>query len=196
MEVAINRYLALDDAALDGLEALHGRSLAFRIDPPDWLLVIDIIGRRVRVAGTADTKPEALVSGAPSVFLRLFGEQLTRGNALPTGLRLEGDPELLQRFQGLLMQVGFDPAEILEPWFGDIAAQRLADTAAGVFGWMRGAFDSLSQQTADYLQYESRDLVDKHQVEAFIDEVDALRDRAARAAARVDRLERRRGGAA
>lgn len=194
VEVALNRYLGLDARALEALRALHGRSLAFVFDPPGWQLVFEIIGDRVRVAAEPEAAPGAVVRGAPSVYARLFQEQLGRGSALPRGLRVEGDPELLQRFQALLMQVGFDPAEILEPWLGDVAAQRVAEAATGLFAWGRRAVDSLGRQTADYLQHETGDIADRDSVEGFIDAVDALRDRAARAAARVDRLERRRGG--
>lgn len=192
VEVALNRYLSLDAGALDGLRELQDRSLAFAFEPPGWWLVFDFIGTRVRVAPTPETPPDAVVSGAPSVFARLFQEQLSRGSALPRGLRVEGDPELLQRFQAILMAVGFDLAEVLEPWLGDIAAQRVASAAVDLFAWARQTFDSVSRQTADYLQYESGDLADRQSVDDFIDEVDRLRDRAARAHARVDRLERRR----
>lgn len=193
IEVALNRYLALDAGALEDLRTLHGRSLAVRITPPDWWIVFDFIGDRVRVAAEVDTRPDATVQGAPGVFAELFREQLSRGSALPRGLRVEGDPELLQRFQALLMRVGFDLAEILEPYLGDIAAQRVAEMAGGVFSWARQAFDSVTRQAVDYLQYETEDLADRHSIDQFIAEVDTLRDRAARVAARVDRLERKRG---
>lgn len=193
VEVALNRYLALDAGALEELRTLHGRSLAVHVTPPDWWIVFDFIGERVRVAAELDTTPDATVQGAPGVFAELFREQLSRGNALPRGLRVEGDPELLQRFQALLMRVGFDLAEILEPWLGDIAAQRVAEAAGGAFQWARQAFDSVTRQAADYLQYETEDLADRPSVDAFIDAVDSVRDRAARLAARVERLERRRG---
>ena len=194
IEVALNRYLALDETALEALRELHGRALAVHVEPPGWWIVFDFIGERVRVAAEVESRPDATVQGTPGVFAALFREQLSRGNALPRGLRVEGDPELLQRFQALLLQVGFDLAEILEPYLGDIAAQRVADAAGGLFQWARQAFDSVTRQAVDYLQYETEDLADRQSVEQFISDVDALRDRAARVSARVERLERRRGG--
>lgn len=195
VEVALNRYLALDEAATAELEALRGRTLALHVEPPDWWLVLDFMGDRVRVAGAPEGTPEVAVHGAPRVYLRLFGEQLQRGaQAIPRGLRVEGDPELLQRFRDLVATIGFDLAEILEPYLGDVAAQRVADAAGTLLDWARHGVDALAQQGSAWLRFERGDVAGRDEVEEFIDATDALRDDAARLEARIARLERRRSG--
>lgn len=191
LEVALNRYLALDPDSGEALARLDGRRLAVTLDPPDWTLHIEFMGGGVRVSGEAVLPPEVRVSGAPSLFARLAGGQMRGGGALPRGLRVEGDPELLLRFQALLADIGFDLAEILEPWLGDIAAQRVADTARGLFGWGRRALQTLGLDAVEYLREESGDLAHGDDVRAYMDAVDDVRDHAERLQARVARLERR-----
>lgn len=195
LEVALNRLFALEDTALQQLKTLDGRTLALHVTPPDWWLVIEIVGDRVRVDGTLDGAPEVAVHGAPNIYLRLFSEQLRHGaQSIPRGLRVEGDPELLQRFRGLVMSVGFDLGEILEPWLGDVAAQRVADAASGFWDWARGALDALTRQGSDWLRYETGDLAGREEVDDFVEATEALRDDVARLEARIARMERRRKG--
>jgi ubiquinone biosynthesis protein UbiJ len=193
IEVALNRYLGLDAAAGTDLAALHGRCLAITIEPPGWSFNFEFIGRGVRVSGLAEQTPDVRVTGAPGLFARLASEQIRGASQLPRGLRVEGDPELLLRFQSVLSRIGFDLAEMLEPWLGDIAAQRVADAARAFFSWGRKTLDTLTLDTAEYLREETGDLVHAEDANAFMDEVDSLRDGAERLAARVARLERRQG---
>ena len=62
---------------------------------------------------------------------------------------------------------------------------------------MRDSAQALVQDGAEYLREESRDLVAPAEIDAFLDDVDALRERAERLEARVQRLAlRARGDAA
>ncbi len=49
---------------------------------------------------------------------------------------------------------------------------------------------NLARDAAEFVVEESRDVVGKYELAAFHDDVDALRDRAERLFARVDRLQR------
>ena len=65
------------------------------------------------------------------------------------------------------------------------------------FAWSRESAQALAQDSADFLRDESRDLIAPAEMEQFLDDVDALRERADRLAARVQRLRQRvRGDAA
>lgn len=193
IEVAFNRYLALDPDSGEALRRLDGRRLAVTLDPPGWTMHFEFMAGGVRVAGEATQPPEVRVTGAPTLFARLAGARLRGAGSLPRGLRIDGDPELLLRFQALMSDIGFDLAEILEPWLGDVAAQRLADAARGLFAWGRRALDTLGLDTIEYLREESGDLAHGDDVRGYMDGVDDARDHAERLLARVSRLERRLG---
>jgi ubiquinone biosynthesis protein UbiJ len=72
--------------------------------------------------------------------------------------------------------------------FGDVLGVQVANAVAAAFRHARDAGRDLAGTAAEYVTEESRDVVARAELDAFHDDVDALRDDAARLAARVDRL--------
>ena len=60
--------------------------------------------------------------------------------------------------------------------------------------WGRKAADSFSQNVAEYLQEEGRDVPTRVELEEFLESVDHLREATDRLEARLTRLESRRPG--
>ena len=107
----------------------------------------------------------------------------------PVGkLRVNGDAELARRLQQLAQR--FDPdwdapfARVFGPILGPQVSRTLREGLRQGGTLARG----LARDSAEFLTEESRDLVAKAELEAFYDDVDALRERADRLAARVARL--------
>jgi ubiquinone biosynthesis protein UbiJ len=66
--------------------------------------------------------------------------------------------------------------------------------AGRTLAWARKARRIAGENVAEYLQEESRDLVNRTELDEFLQGVDSLRDTADRVAARLARLERREKG--
>jgi ubiquinone biosynthesis protein UbiJ len=194
VEVALNRYLRLEPAALEACAALEGRSIALRAEELDWTLVIEPIAAGVRVVAEAAGTPDVTVT-APTARLLGFALRAAGGErGLPPGLRIEGDAELLDRFGRIVLGIGFDFEELLARVVGDGAAYRVAGGLRDLFGWSRRAADRLAFDTAEYLREETGDLASAADAEEWMDAVDRLRDGVDRFEARLARLERRFGG--
>ncbi len=194
IEVALNRTLRLERGVLDDCAKLEGRSIALRAADLDWTFVIEPHASGVRVAATSEGKPDVLVSAPTLRLLRLALGTVSGREALPAGLEIVGDTELLNRFNGLLRRVGFDPEELVAKLVGDGAAHRLVGGFKGLFGWGRNAADRLSLDTAEYLVEETGDLARAADVEEWMDAVDSLREGADRLDARLKMLERKLAG--
>ena len=69
--------------------------------------------------------------------------------------------------------------------FGDVIGVPLARALHSAFDWSRESAEAFAHDTADFLRDESRDLIAAAEMDQFLDDVDALRDRAERLAARV-----------
>jgi len=70
-----------------------------------------------------------------------------------------------------------------------VAARQAGKLFRGLREWGMDSADRLSRTLAEYLQEESRDLPTRHEVEAFLDEVDTVAGDVARLEARLRRLE-------
>ena len=193
LEIALNRYLQLERSALEECAALSGRSIALHVTDLGWTFVIEPHAAGVRVLGEAVGEPDVRAS-APSPHLLQLALRAARGGpddvgGLPAGLEVEGDTELLRRFNALLARVGFDPEELAAKVLGDGAAHRVVGGLRQFLGWGRHAATRLGQDTAEYLSEETGDLARSHEIEEWMAGVDALREGADRFEARLALLE-------
>ena len=191
LEVALNRTLRLEPEVLAECDKLEGRVIALKLTGLDWDVFVEFMPGGVRVLPEFERAADVSVSGAPAVVLRIGLQAASGETGLPSGLRVEGDPELLLRFQRMLARVGFDPEELLAPLLGGPAAHRVVEGLGRFFGWGRKTAGTLALDTAEYLREESRDLARREDAEDWMDAVDRLRDGVDRLEARLKRLETR-----
>lgn len=194
VEVALNRTLWLDRGVLEDCARLEGRTIALHAADLDWTFVIEPIANGVRVSAESETRPDVRVSAPTLRLMRLALSTVSGREGLPTGLEIAGDTELLNRFNALLLRVGFDPEELAAKVIGDGAAHRLVGGLKSFFGWGRNAADRLSLDTAEYLTEETGDLARAADIEEWMDAVDGLREDVDRFEARLAALERARAG--
>jgi len=193
LEIALNRYLALEPTVQSEFGQLKDRVIALHAQGPDWefFLCPGETGVIVLDAwpGKADAKPDVRISAPPAALLRrAFGG----AGAGVTGVQVEGDADLLQRFSSLMARVGFDSEEWLARWVGGGAAHRIDQGLRGLLGWSRRSASTLALDTAEYLREETRDLAHREDVARWAEGVEAARRRSEQLAARLERLERRR----
>jgi ubiquinone biosynthesis protein UbiJ len=187
LEQALNRLVALDPDTAEALTRLGGRRIGLALEAPPVALDITVAEGRLKVGPPTD-EPDlgirATISGVLSQlpFLRTPG-------APPVGkVRINGDAELARTVQHLAQR--FDPdwdkpfADLLGPVIGPQVARVLREAFQAGTGFAKG----FSRDAADYLTEESRDVIGKAELAAFHDDVDDLRDRAERLAARFARL--------
>jgi ubiquinone biosynthesis accessory factor UbiJ len=140
-------------------------------------------------AGCAD----AAVTGSPFALLRLARGGANRG-AAHTAAQVSGDAQIADLYRQLFALGWPDLEEELSRIVGDLAARRVSQAAEQTAAWARGARHTAGENIAEYLQEESRDLVNKPEFEEFLHGVDALRETADRVEARLARLEERLKG--
>ena len=192
LEIALNRYLALEPAVQAELGRLKDRVIALHAQGPGWEFYLCPNASGVTVLdawpGKPGGKPDVRISAPPAALLRrAFGG----ADAGVPGVQVEGDADLLQRFSSLLAKVGFDSEEWLARWVGGGAAHRIDQGLRELLGWGRRSASTLALDTAEYLREETRDLVHRDDVERWIEGVDSLRQRSEALASRLDRLERK-----
>jgi ubiquinone biosynthesis protein UbiJ len=152
-------------------------------------------------AGEAHAAPgfavNAAISGSLPALLQLFnGTRDAKGAIAGRAAQIRGDAEIANRYRELFVLSRPDPEEELSRWIGDIPARRLSRFAGRALEAARRVRRTAGENIAEYLQEESRDLVNKTELEEFLRGVDSLRDTADRIDARLKHLEQRIKGAA
>ena len=194
LEAALDRALALDPETRAALAALDGRSVDLALESPPLALRLTVDGERLRV-GPVDAGAEADLGvratlGAVLAQLPRLLPGVNRGDdAPPVGrMRISGDADLARRLQRLAERFDPDWQQPFAAVFGDVVGVQVANAFAAGLRHARDAGRELAETAAEYLTEESRDVVSRAELDAFHDDVDTLRDDAARLAARIARL--------
>jgi len=189
LETALNRALALDPETRSAVAQLDGRSVELAIESPPLALRVTVAGERLQV-GPADGANEPDLGVRATLGGLLSQLPMFRGDdAPPVGrMRVSGDADLARRLQRLAERFDPDWHMPFAAVFGDIIGVQVANAVAAGLRHARDAGRDFADVAAEYVTEESRDVVPRAELDAFNDEVDTLRDDAARLAARVERL--------
>ena len=189
LELAFNRYLALEPEVLADCAKLSGRCIALHADGPGWDFFLCPHAGGVQVLDAWPGKPDVRISAPPTLLLKRLVRR-EGDDSILSGVTVEGDADLLLRFGRLLERVGFEPEEWVAKVVGDGAAHRVTETLKSLLGWGRSTAGTLALDTAEYLREETRDLPHRDDVEQWIAGVDATRQQSEALESRLARLER------
>lgn len=187
LESALNRAIALDADTAARIRALDGRALTVDFSNTPFALRLAVDGERLRVGPAFEGASALRVAATPGALLAMA---LRRGDdgAAPGKVEIAGDADLARRLEKIASGFAPDFEEAFARAFGDTLGVPLAQGFARALAFARERGEALVQDTADYLRDESRDAVAPGEMEAFLDDVDALRERRERLEARVARL--------
>lgn len=187
LETALNRALALDPETRAALAPLDGQRLQLHLESPPLAMELRVDGEAMRVGPAQGEEPDLSVRAGIGALLGQL-PFLKASGATPVGkVRISGDAELARQLQHLAE--GFDP-DWEQPFadaLGPVIGPQVAKAVRGGLREARVQGAAFAKARADYLTEESRDLIPKAEQQAFFDDVDALRDRVERLAARVAR---------
>lgn len=186
LESALNRALALDPAT--NLAALEGQRIGVELRGMNLALAIAVREGKLRVGPHWESSPDLNVRAAPASLLA-FALRRGEDSPLPPGkVEISGDAQLARTLEKVARDFRPDFEEAFAKTFGDVAGVALARALRGAFAYACESAQSLAQDSAEFLREESRDLVAPAEMEAFLDDVDSLRERTDRLDARMARI--------
>ncbi|QGU33646.1 ubiquinone biosynthesis accessory factor UbiJ [Thermochromatium tepidum] len=190
LEQAINRFLALDPEGAAALEPLAGRVIAIEVKGFGTRITVIPGARGLQLFGAYDAEPDCLIQGSPLGLVRL-GMAGRKESALVSGeVEISGDTALAQAFSAALAGLNVDWEEQLARVIGDPFAHQVGNQVRAAERWGQRTSATLAANLTEYLQEERRLLPSRYEVEAFLNQVDTLRDDVERLAARIERLAR------
>lgn len=174
---ALNHLLAQNSWAFERLARFSGKTVCFEIAPFAMAYTILPDGSVCNAEETAINDAVSII--APSLLPRLaLHDELAHADIQSTG-----DAALLTEVFYLWRNLRWDAAEDLSVVTGDIAAERIVQAVSG-----RQLFSSalnLAQAAAEYFTEERPLIAKPTHINAFIKQVDTLRDDMARLEQRI-----------
>ncbi len=191
LETALNHALSLDAETRSALATLDGRAVRVDFRGTGLALRMVIEGERLLVGPAFIGDNHLRVAATPGSLIGMAAARL-RGDGdagLPPGqVEIAGDAELARRLERLATRFEPDIDEAFARVFGDLIGFQIARAFRRGFALARESASALVRDGADYLVEESRDLIARPEMEEFLDDVDALRERGDRLEARIKRF--------
>jgi len=188
LEVALDRLVDLDPETRSALRSLDGRAITIDFRPAPFAMRIAVAGDRLRIGPAFEGESALRVAASPAALLSLALARGREGAVTPGRVEIAGDAELARRVERIASRFAPDFDEAFARVFGDVAGFQIARAIRQSLAFAKKSGESLARDTAEFLTEESRDLVAKSELDTFLDDVDALRERADRLDARVRRL--------
>lgn len=188
LEAALDRLIDLDPETRAALRPLDGRAVTLKFRHTPLAMRIAVTGDHLAI-GPAFVGASALsVSASPATLLALALARGREGAVTPGSVEISGDADLARRLERIATRFAPDFDEAFARVFGDIAGFQIARGVRRALAHVRDSARAFARDAAEYISEESRDVAAKAEVDAFLDDVDALRERADRLEARIRRL--------
>lgn len=192
LETALNHALSLDPETQAKLSSLQGRSVQLHLQGMELALAVTVEGNRLKV-GPAPERSDLRVAATPGSLLSMLFRRQGEGMA-PGKVDIAGDAELARRLEKLASGFAPDFEQAFVRSFGDVIGVPLAKAVREGLAHARETASHLAQDGAAWLRDETQVAVAPGEVESFLDDVDALRERTERLEARLARFERLQRG--
>lgn len=193
----VNRLLAMDPDAAGRLQALSGRALEVHLTGLSLPLRLEFHeqGVELTVADEADEadgpSADATLRAAPGSLATLA---LSNGQRGGRELEFRGDVGVIHEVRALFSELDIDWEEQLSRVTGDVVAHQVGNAVRGTRDWLRHAGETFLTNAGEYLTEERRSLPTATEVEAFLADVDRVRQATDRLRARIRRLQQQAGG--
>jgi len=196
VEAWFNRGAQGSPSAAALLQRLEHTALRVDIHGITSLRAAVAAGRLALSAANSSEDPatvsvDARISGSPFALLALARNGAAQASPGTARATVSGDAEIANLYRQLFAAARPDFEEEVSRLVGDLPARRLSQFAQRAAGWMRRTHRTVGDNIAEYLQEESRDLVNRYELAEFLRGVDTVRETADRVDARLSRLEHR-----
>jgi ubiquinone biosynthesis protein UbiJ len=193
LEQTINRLIALDPEGARRLEPMQGRVICIELSGFGTRIYLIPGPADLQLFGTYDAEPDCVMRGSPVALARMGVTDRKEDSLFSGQVQVEGDTRLAQELGDFFSALDIDWEEQLSRLTGDPIAHQVGSRVRAAGRWSRHAFDTLADDLKEYLQEEARLLPTHYEMDAFLGDVDTLRDDSERLAARLDRLRRKIG---
>jgi len=189
LQAAMRRALEFDPDTRARIRELDGRLVEVTFTGVEQTLCVAIDQGEVLLSRTLERAPDLRLKGSPISFTR-YVMAPDRVAITDTGIKIEGDVGLAQRFVGVLRELDIDWEEWASRYVGDVVAYRAGRFAEDLSAWARDSARQVQQDLAEYLQEETRLLARRQSVKRLMDDIDTTRSDVERIAQRIRRLQK------
>ena len=189
IETAINTLLWREKALKPARQRLIGKVLRIELKEFSSPLVLVFSERQVDVLGAWEGEADCTVITRVSVLPQLRNRQQLTALIRNNDLEVQGDLQVVQNLVSLADLAEFDPAELLAPYTGDIAAEGVSKLLRGGAKFVQHGLARQQRYVAETLTEEWRLAPGALEIAWFAEETMAVERELAALTKRLEKLE-------
>lgn len=189
IESVLNTFLWRDRGLKAARQRLMGKVLRVELKEFSSPLVLVFSEQQIDVLGQWEGDADCVVKTALSTLPKLRDRQQLTALIRSGELEVEGDLQVVQNWVALMDLAEFDPAELLAPYIGDIAAEGIGKVIRGGSKLLKKGFTRNQQYLSEAITEEWKMAPGSLEVAWFAEETAAVERNVDALAARLDKLE-------
>ncbi|ARD63198.1 hypothetical protein Y71_26125 [Kosakonia radicincitans DSM 16656] len=189
IERALNTFLYRESALISARQRLYGKVLRVVLQEFSSPFVLVFSEQQIDVLSEWEGEADCSVITQLRVLPKLRDRQQLTALIRSGELEVQGDIQVVQNLVALADLAEFDPAEVLAPWTGDIAAEGISKFLRGGARILRHGVQRQQRYVAEVLTEEWRVAPGALEVAWFAEETAAVERATEALAQRLDKLE-------
>ncbi|EOI3548563.1 SCP2 domain-containing protein [Cronobacter dublinensis] len=189
IEGALNTFLYRESALKAPRQRLQGKVLRVTLEEISTPLVLVFSEQQLDVLSKWEGGADCTVITRLSVLPKLQDRQQLTALIRSGELEVQGDLQVVQNFVALMDMAEFDPAGLLAPWVGDIAAEGIGRVMRRGGQLLQKGFTRNQQNLAQAMTEEWRVAPGALEVAWFAEEISAIERSLEGLTKRLDKLE-------
>ncbi|ADO50435.1 ubiquinone biosynthesis protein UbiJ [[Enterobacter] lignolyticus] len=189
IESALNTFLWRERALKPARQRLLGKVLRVELKEFTSPLVLVFSDRQIDVLGAWEGEADCTVTTRVGVLPQLRNRQQLTALIRSGDLEVDGDLQVVQNFVALADLAEFDPAELLAPYTGDIAAEGVSKALRGGAMFLKRGLQRQQRYVAEAITEEWRMAPGPLEVAWFAEETAAVERAVEAFSKRLEKLE-------
>ncbi|MEW7313127.1 SCP2 domain-containing protein [Buttiauxella gaviniae] len=189
IENILNTFLWRDRGLKAARQRLVGKVLRVELKEFTSPIVLVFSEQQIDVLGQWEGEADCLVKTGLSTLPKLRDRQQLTALIRSGELEVEGDLQVVQNWVSLMDLAEFDPAELLAPYIGDIAAEGISKFIRGGSKLFKKGFARNQQYLSEAITEEWKMAPGALEVAWFAEETAAVERKVDALIARLDKLE-------
>ncbi|BBB28299.1 ubiquinone biosynthesis accessory factor UbiJ [Neptunomonas japonica] len=191
LESAINTILQSDPITCQALQRLTGRVIQVEATDLNQSIYIIPFNAGVQLQAHIEGTADVTLSGLSSRLIQLLTSENKAEHFFGNGISVIGETSLANQFQSLLANTRIDWEALLANGIGDLPAHQLSELTKSQLSHFQRISHSFSENIHEYIQEEAQLLPTRPEACAFMEDVDQLKERTERLAARINALQKK-----
>ena len=189
IENILNTFLWRDRGLKAARQRLVGKVLRVELKEFSSPIVLVFSEQQLDVLAQWEGEADCLVKTGLSILPKLRDRQQLTALIRSGELEVEGDLQVVQNWVALMDLAEFDPAELLAPYIGDIAAEGISKVIRGGGKLLKKGFARNQQYLSEAITEEWKMAPGSLEVAWFAEETAAVERKVDALVARLDKLE-------